>query len=75
MDTARELQHLAWADEHLRQAYQRIERLREIITDFEGKGLAKESARALALLIIMLRSLELMEQHHDQILNELDRGR
>lgn len=73
MDPVRELQHLAWAEEHLREAHQRIARQRAVIVQFEARGLDKEAERARALLVTMLHSLELMEQHHDQIEQELQK--
>jgi uncharacterized membrane protein len=75
MDRSQELQHLAWAEEHLRQAHERIARQRALVSELEAKGLAKEAERARSLLGTLLHSLELMKQHHDQIEQELEKVR
>src|SRR5262245_9459274 len=75
METIQELRHLAWAEEHLRQAHERIARQEAVVAAFDARGLIKETEKARELLATMLQSLRLMAQHYNEIEQELSRAR
>src|SRR5262245_43759770 len=43
METFEELRHLVWAEEHLRQAHERITRQQAVVAAFEARGLIDEA--------------------------------
>jgi hypothetical protein len=73
METFQERSHLVWAEEHLRQAHERIARQQAVVAAFEARGSIKEAEKARALLATMLQSLRLMVQHYNEIEQELSR--
>ena len=75
METIQELRHLAWTEEHLRQAHVRIARQEAVVAAFEARGLIKETEKARELLATMLQSVKLMAQHYNEIEQEVSRAR